>query len=260
MILCLIQARMGSTRFPGKSMAPLAGIPMLEHVVKRAHASTLLNYVCVCTSDQPQDDAIAAHVAGLHNTGIYRGSETDVLARFNGALLLYPDADVVVRITADDPFKDATLIDHAITAFLHGWAEPDPKIGSPHLVHLGGLTWALGMGVEVVSRQALEYAHTHAIDAYDREHVTPFIANTFGVWTLRDDKARATINTRLTVDTTEDYARAVILYTTLYPANPLFGYDDTLTAVAELDGGYTSSGHTTVDRVESWTRNPTHGL
>lgn len=237
-LVAMIQARMGSSRFPGKTMAPLAGMPMLEHCVKRAHASTLLNHVVVCTSDQPQDDVIAAHVAGLHNTGIYRGSEEDVLARFNGALLLYPDAEVVVRLTADDPFKSPELIDYAITAFLHGWAEPDPKIGSPHLVHLGGPTWAYGMDVEVMSRQALEVAHTEATDPHHREHVTPWIAEHAGVWTLRDEQARATINERLTVDTPEDYSRAVRIYDALYPTNPLFSYDETLAALS----GYTSSG------------------
>ncbi len=235
MIAVFIQARMNSARYPGKSMAPLAGIPLIEHVVTRAHKSKLANYVCVCTSDSPADDALAAHVASLHNTGIYRGSEEDVLGRFANALLLYPDAEVIVRLTADDWAKDAALIDHAITAFLHGWAEPDPRIGSPHLVHLGGITWAYGADVEVMSRQALEYAAKHATAPAHREHVTTFIAETFGVWTLKDDKARSTINTRISIDTPQDYRRAAKVYDKLYASSPCFGYEETIAALAELD-------------------------
>ena len=128
-------------------MLPLAGVPIIEHVVKRAHASQLLNYVCVATTDQPEDDALAAHVAGLRNTDVFRGSVDDVLGRFYIASLRYP-ADVIVRLTADDPFKDHALIDYALTGFLHAWSEPDPTIGSPDYLHLGGVTWALGADVE----------------------------------------------------------------------------------------------------------------
>ena len=235
MILIAIQARMGSTRFPGKSMAPLAGIPLIEHIVKRCHASTLANHVVVCTTNSPADDVLAAHVGTLHNTGLYRGSENDVLGRFANALLLYPTAEVVVRITADDYALDPTLIDYAITAFLSGWAEPDPRVGSPHLVHLGGLTWALGMNVEVMSRQALECAAANATAPEDREHVTPYIAQTYGVWTLKDEQHRSTINERLTLDTPEDYSRATKIYNHCYERNQLFGYSETLAALAAME-------------------------
>lgn len=227
MILILVQARMGSTRFPGKSMAPLAGIPLIEHVVKRAHASTLANFVCVATTTEPEDDALAAHVASLHNTTVYRGSRDDVLGRFYVASLAF-SADVIVRLTADDPYKDPTLIDHAITGFLQGWADPVPQVGSPHYLHLGGVTWALGADVEVFSRHALTNAYNAATEPYDREHVTPWMEREYGVWRLKDDKQRALVTTRHTIDTLEDYSCAVQVYDQLYAKNPLFGYDDVL--------------------------------
>lgn len=217
-------------------MLPLAGVPLMEHVVKRAHAATLLNYVCVATTDQPEDDALAAHAASLRNTDVYRGSADDVLARFYIAALRYP-VDVLVRLTGDDPYKDPTLIDYALTAFLHAWAEPDPTIGSPDYLHLGGVTWALGTDVEVFTRKALTAAFNQATDPYDREHVTPWMERTYGVWRLRDDTARATITTRHTIDTPEDYARAQAIYDALYDADPLFGYDAVLRAFRPLSEG-----------------------
>jgi len=215
-------------------MLPLAGVPIIEHVVKRAHASQLLNYVCVATTDQPEDDALAAHVATLRNTDVYRGSADDVLGRFYIASLRYP-ADVIVRLTADDPFKDHALIDYALTAFLHAWSEPDPTIGSPDYLHLGGVTWALGADVEVFSRKALTAAYLTATDPHDREHVTPWMEREYRVWRLKDNKARATIMTRHTIDTLDDYRFAQRVYDALYPTAPLFGYD----AVLASGIGYT---------------------
>lgn len=235
MILVIVQARMGSTRMPGKSMAPICGVPLVEHVVKRCHASQLANFVCVATTDQPGDDPLAAHVSTLHNTGVYRGSESDVLGRFNNALLLYPSVDVVVRICADDPFVDPALIDYAITAFLSAWAEPDERIGSPSLVELGGPTWALGMGLSVMTRATIEQAAKYATIPEHREHVTPWIAEKYGVWTLKDMQGRASINTRLTLDTPADYSVALRIYEQCYPVSPVFGYEATLAALATIE-------------------------
>ena len=219
---------MGSTRLPGKSLAPLAGVPLIEHVVRRCHASQLLNYVVVATTDQPEDDALAAHVQTLHNTYLYRGSSADVLSRFYFASLAY-SADVIVRICADDPWKDPTLIDHAITGFLQAWAEPIAGAPPCHYLHLGGVSWALGVDVEVFSRHALTAAYNNATDPYDREHAgTPWMEREFGVWRLKDDKARATITTRHTIDTPFDYGMALRVFDRLYATNPLFGYQDVI--------------------------------
>lgn len=227
MILALIAARMASTRFPGKSMAPLAGIPLVEHVVHRVHASQRVNYVCVATTDQPEDDVLAAHVATLRNTTVYRGSAIDVLGRFYFASLAFA-ADVIIRITADDPYKDPALIDYALDGFLEAWWNPDPDVGSPHYLHLGGVYWALGADVEIFSRTALTAAHENATTPYDREHVTPWMEREFGVWRVKDERKRATIATRHTIDTLEDYSVAVQVYDKLFAGNPLFGYDDVL--------------------------------
>lgn len=230
-ILCLIQARMGSTRLPGKSMALLAGKPLVEHVVTRAHRSQLSNYICVATTDQPADDVLAAHVQTLHNTGLYRGASEDVLGRFASALLLYPDVEVIVRVCADDPFVDGSLIDLLLTAFLTEWAEPREDIDPPHYMQLGGLTWPTGLGLEVFSRKALQDAAQYATDPEDREHVTPWMQRAYPAWVLKDPYARGLINTRWTIDYPADMEAARAVYDRLYdPSGPPFDYDDLIAA------------------------------
>jgi spore coat polysaccharide biosynthesis protein SpsF len=249
-VLALIQARMGSTRLPGKSMALLSGVPLIEHVVRRVRAASLVQDVMVCTTTNPADDELAAHVDGLLAddaddrepdddnrqlaVDVFRGSENDVLGRMYWASQRYPSSQCIVRITADDPFKDPALIDLAITAFLLEWGrtadDDDEALLPPQYLHLGGLTWALGMDVEVFTRDALNLAHTHAHSTYEREHPTEFMKRSLGVWQLKDVPTRRDMNTRYTIDTAEDLEFARKVYDALYPANPLFGYDDIIAA------------------------------
>lgn len=231
MILALIQARMGSTRLPGKSMAPLNGVPMIEQIVHRVSRAELVDKVCVCTTDEPEDDVLAAHVEGL-GVDVYRGSRDDVLARFYWAAERYPDADAVVRITADDPFKDPALIDKAVQGFLELWANPPAETGGPQYLWLGGITWPLGLDVEVFTRDALTAAHRSAVAFYDREHVTAWMQQNFPVYRLKDDRGRGTIGYRWTVDDAADYSFALRVYERL--GND-FGYDDMIAADVERE-------------------------
>jgi spore coat polysaccharide biosynthesis protein SpsF (cytidylyltransferase family) len=234
-ILALVQARMASTRLPNKVMLPLNGRPMIEHIVHRVSRATLVDKVCVCTSDQPEDDVLAAHVESL-GVDVYRGSMDDVLARFYWASQRYPDADAIIRITGEDPFKDPALIDYAIEAFLTLWAER-PTEKPIHYVHLGGPTWPLGMDVEVFTPKALRWAYEDATRPYDREHVTSWFTEAvikrddrFGMAVLRDQHHRAGAGLRWTVDTATDASFAAIVYDRL---GDVFGYDDMLAADVE---------------------------
>ena len=235
MILALIQARMGSTRLPGKSMMPLNGVPMIEHVVHRVSRAELVDKVCVCTTDSPEDDVLAEHVESL-GVDVYRGSVQDVLSRFYWAAERYPDPDAIVRITGDDPFKDPALIDYAIEAFLTLWANK-PTEKPIHYVHLGGPTWPLGMDVEVFTPDALRWAFLDATRPYDREHVTSWFSEAvirrddrFGIAVLHDKQQRAGAGLRWTVDTPGDMSFALIVYDKL--GND-FGYDDMIAADVE---------------------------
>jgi spore coat polysaccharide biosynthesis protein SpsF len=220
---------MGSTRLPNKSLALLAGKPLLQHVIERVKAAEYVMNVCVATTSNDADDPIEKLCSEL-GVDCYRGSEDDVLARFYWCSQRYADCPVIIRITGDDPYKDPKLIDHAVEAFCVAWT--DHKEGEPqcHYLHLGGMTWALGCDVEVFTREALTEAHRNASDPFDREHCTAYMARVLGCWQIKDNPIRATMTARHTIDTPEDleYARAV--YNSLYESNPLFGYSDVIEA------------------------------
>jgi spore coat polysaccharide biosynthesis protein SpsF len=169
----IVQARMGSSRRPGKVLADVAGRPMLDLVLDRALAVSA-QAVVVATTTEPGDDAIAAHVAA-RGDGVrcVRGSETDVLGRYALAAET-SGAEIVVRITADCPLTDPAVIDRMLAKraaegldYSGVWtaAPYDPaRRRFPHGLDAEGLTAA-----------ALHAAAREATTAYDREHVTPFL-------------------------------------------------------------------------------------
>src|SRR5262249_28102692 len=157
---------MGSSRLPGKVLADLAGAPLLARMLERVRACRTLAGVVVATTDQPADDAIVALCASL-GVDTFRGSETDVLARYADAAERF-DADPVVRLTSDCPLIDPALVDDCVETFL----------GTPgaHHVSLGG-SFPDGLDVEVIDARALRRADADAKLASEREHVTPYIWN-----------------------------------------------------------------------------------
>lgn len=195
--LVVVQARTGSTRLPGKVLMPLAGQPMLGFMLARL-AGVHADMVVVATSREPQDDAVAS-VAGEAGVAVVRGSERDVLSRFVDALDHYP-ADVVVRLTADCPLVDPSLVDEALAVSAGRAAD----YTSNTLVR----TYPDGLDVEVVRAGALREAAAEATDPVEREHVTPFVYR-------RPERYRlATVvgpellgRERWTVDTIDDLAR-----------------------------------------------------
>ena len=165
MIVAIIQARMGSRRFPGKTLADVAGRPMLSRVVERVRQATLVDHVIVATSTARGDDSIA----GLcRHEGIpcYRGSENDVLDRFYQAARQH-GADVVVRITADCPLIDPGVIDQVVQRFRCGDCD--------YAANMLRYTYPDGLDTEVFSMAALERAWAEAKKPSEREHVTPYL-------------------------------------------------------------------------------------
>lgn len=225
----IVQARVGSSRLPGKVLAEIEGVPMLTHVLRRTKAAQFPQHHILAIPDTPENDPLVA-IGEAEGYRVHRGSELDVLSRFFWAAQLVPDANPIVRITADDAAKDWRLIDLACELFIVEWADPKPDVPPPVYMHLGGIYWGLGMDVEVFTRAALELAYRSAVLPSEREHVTEYIARMAGCWTIKDPKERATINTRLTVDTSEDLERMRAIYAALYHKDPLFSYDDILAA------------------------------
>ncbi len=165
MIVAIVQARMGSSRFPGKTLADLRGRPMLARVVERVQRADAVDRVVVATSTTPLDDPIA-QFCRKEQISCFRGSEDDVLDRFYRAAK-EQDADVLVRITADCPLIDAGVIERVIERFQRGDCD--------YVTNALRYTYPDGLDTEVFSMAALERAWREARKPSEREHVTPYL-------------------------------------------------------------------------------------
>jgi spore coat polysaccharide biosynthesis protein SpsF len=163
----LVQARMGSSRLPGKVLADVAGVPMLHHVLSRAQRARRIDGVIVATSLATGDDRIEAFCESS-GVAVFRGSEEDVLDRYLNAARQH-GAEVVVRLTADCPLLDPEVIDLVIADYQQGGAEYVTNVIEP--------TYPDGLDTEVFSMKALERAWREARLRSEREHVTPYIRN-----------------------------------------------------------------------------------
>ena len=163
----IAQARMGSSRLPGKVLKPLGGRTVLEHVLTRASRAPGADVVCVATTVDAADDAIASAAKSL-GFPVFRGSESDVLGRYAGAAEMLK-ADIIVRITCDCPLLDPLVVGESIRAL---------KEKNADYVAQEWSEWPQGVGCEVFPRALLDRAAKETNADYDREHVTPWIRNT----------------------------------------------------------------------------------
>ncbi|MFH1077793.1 MAG: glycosyltransferase family protein [Patescibacteria group bacterium] len=228
MTACIIQARMGSTRLPGKILKMLAGKPMLWHVVVRCRKATKVDRVIVATTTNPEDDAVEAFCV---ENGIecFRGSSDDVLERYHGAAK-EAGADTVVRVTSDCPLIDPTVIDLFIGAF------ETQSVDYVSNIIPGHRSFPRGLDVEVFGFAPLETAAAEATEPYEKEHATPYIwENRKGAFRIGQavpvppDLSRGH---RLTVDYPEDFALIERIYVELYRPGSII---DTVQALAFLD-------------------------
>jgi len=166
-VICTIEARMGSTRLPGKMMEPLVdNRPTIECMVRRLRNTTYPDEVVVATSRAEQDDVIAEAAASL-GVPCFRGSESDVLGRIVECAREH-EADVICETTGDCPLIDPDVVDQAVATYLDN---PRAEYASNILTR----SWPHGMDVEVVSRDALERVADATADDAHREHVTTYI-------------------------------------------------------------------------------------
>ncbi len=164
-IVCIIQARMSSTRLPGKVLLPLAGQEVLAHVLDRLAVCETIDDVVVATSTQQSDDVLAQWCE-IHGVQVFRGSLNDVLDRYYQCAVK-ARADAVVRITADCPALDPTIVDEVVRGFMSG---------SYDLFYLGG-EFPDGLDCAVFSFPALERAWRESTLKSEREHVGPYVVN-----------------------------------------------------------------------------------
>lgn len=194
----VLQARMGSTRLPGKVLARIGSWTLLEHCVRRL---ALSGYPVVVATSTAEADGAVADAAGDMGAEVYRGDEADVLSRYRGAARTF-GLTRVVRATADNPFVDGDGVRRTLR-FLE-------QVGADHVVECG---MPLGTAVEAVMVEALDRAADLVVDPYDREHVTSFIRRDARFTSLRAVAPGGIRRPglRLTVDTADDleFARQV---------------------------------------------------
>lgn len=197
-IVCIIQARMGSTRLPGKILKVIEGLPLLKYQIDRVEKSILLNKVVVATSNIEEDNLVE-EFCNEYNIDFFRGSENDVLARYYYCAKKF-DADIVVRLTGDCPFSDPQIIDETIQLFIDSKTDYAANTVPPE-----SRKFPDGTDVEVFSMQALEKAFNEVSDPKDREHVTfYFWRNSDKFRTVQLDNDRNIADYRLTIDYPED--------------------------------------------------------
>lgn len=227
MIFCIIQARTGSTRLPGKVLKNICDKPLLIHVVERVAYSKLIDDIIVATTISKSDDAIES-LCLQNGIMCFRGSEEDVLDRYYRAAQAFQTTkgDAIVRITADCPLIDPDVIDQVIELYKQSGADYASNIDPP--------TYPDGLDVEVFSFAALEKAWLEAKLLSEREHVTLFIRehrDRFKISNLENASDVSAL--RWTVDEAEDLEIIKEIYESLYKAGSLFKTDDVLDYLAK---------------------------
>lgn len=202
--IAIVQARMGSSRLPGKVLKTLAGQPVLDHVVTRVKAASRIDDVVVATSDLPGDDPIASHCESRGWMCI-RGSEIDVLSRYAAAARA-SDAEIVVRVTSDCPLFSPCILDDMLGAF-------DPANMDYMSTNWPDRTFPVGLDCEVMRADSLLGIAESATDPYDREHVTAHFYRNPDQFRLAGHSCTSALaHLRITLDTAEDYDRLVALF------------------------------------------------
>ena len=194
-IAAIIQARMGSTRLPGKVLKDLAGRTVLARVVSRVQRSRLIHKVIVATSTESADSRIVEECHRI-DVEVFRGDHEDVLDRYYRAAQA-AKAEAIVRITADCPLIDPIISDMTIGEFLDKHAD--------YASNVQVRTYPRGLETEVMTFQALETAWHEAHEPHQREHVTPFLYEHPGRFKMLSVTGEADYSRyRWTLDTPED--------------------------------------------------------
>jgi len=218
-IAAIVQARTASTRFPNKVFAPLCDKPLIWHIFDRISYSKKITHSVLATTINKADDVLIDWSA-KEGIGHFRGSEEDVLSRYYYTAL-EQEADIIVRVTSDDPFKDPAVIDDVINMFIDQQLDFACNNNPP--------SFPEGLDIEVFSFKALECAYQNAKDPSEREHVTQFFYRNPSLFKQANMSYRENIShLRWTLDTEADYAMAKEVYHHLYKPGKIFLFQDIL--------------------------------
>jgi spore coat polysaccharide biosynthesis protein SpsF len=230
--VAIIQARMGSSRLPGKVLRPLLGKPMLAHIVDRVRAACGIDKVIVATSDKRIDQTIVDFCVN-EQIDCYAGDEIDVLDRFYHAAAAQ-QAERVLRITADCPLADPGLIAQLIEFFAAGELDYAAVATGAGAVFMNGGRYPDGYDAECMRMSALKRAWEESSMATDREHVTPYLWRQPEVFTqakLESEQDYSSL--RLTVDNEEDFELIRKIYEALYSTERHFLLADVIRFLGE---------------------------
>ncbi len=228
-VIGILQARMGSTRLPGKVLMPAAGKSLIRHMIDRVRRSSTIDELWLATSAGGANDALAEEIVKA-GVSVFRGSEDDVLSRF-ATIAVRTNADWIVRLTGDCPLHDPVIID-AVVGFAVENADQFDYVSNSLQP-----TYPDGLDVEVFTAASLACADREARTSLQREHVTPFIhrfhdgPSPFRVGHFRGPADFSHL--RWTVDEQADYEVVREVFDSLYPYNPDFGWLDVLSLVTQ---------------------------
>ncbi len=216
-----VQARMGSTRLPGKILQPVLGRPLLKYMVDRLREVQNADGIAILTTTESSDD-IVEKFCQEEKIFCFRGSENDVLERYyQAALQRGPDA--IVRVTADCPLIDPEIIDLVIDAFKKEFPAFD------YISNSLERTYPRGLDVEIFSIKALKQAYQQAKKPEEREHVTVYLYRHPELFKLKNIAHHPSLSQyRWTVDTPEDFNLIRLILEHLYPNTPAFRLQDVL--------------------------------
>lgn len=220
-VVCLVQARVGSTRLPGKILKEICGKTILHHEIDRLKKCKEIDEIVIATTDKEDDDKIVNEAKKL-SVKYFRGSENDVLSRFYYAAK-ENNADIIVRVTSDCPCIDFEILDKMLIYFKDKYKEKQID----YLSNTINRTYPRGYDIEIFTFSALEKSYINAEKEYEREHVTPYIydkTNNFLKLSFenKDDYSEY----RVTLDTIEDFIVIKNIFENLYYKNPYFKLND----------------------------------
>ncbi|MHB9010497.1 MAG: cytidylyltransferase domain-containing protein [Carboxydocellales bacterium] len=220
-VVCIVQARTGSTRLPGKVLRIVKGKSLLEHLVDRLQQCKKINQIVLATTDKESDQAIV-DIAQKLGVGWFQGSEEDVLSRYLGAAQAY-EADIIVRVTSDCPLIDPETIDQVVDLYI--------KSNVDYASNTIERTYPRGLDTEAFSLEALYKADALAGVGPYREHVTLIMyrhPETFTLTNLTAPAGLSRSDLRLCVDTQEDFDLIAAIYGKLYREGMIINIRDVI--------------------------------
>ena len=222
LVIAIVQARMGSSRLPGKSMADLAGKPLLWQFLQRAKRVTKIDRLVLATTIKAQDDILES-VARECSVDVFRGSENDLVQRYYQAAKAF-QADIVVRICADNPVIEPTEIDRIIE--YHKTGQSDFSSNTHNILGNG---YPDGLGAEVFDFKKLEEVASLAVDPRNREHPHTYFyehPEKYLIGTVPCPEEFSRPELKLDVNTPEELAYLRAIYEYCYPRDPNFNITD----------------------------------